>query len=583
MSKVRVRSITQTTAAALIDIANSDGTSRTVRLRYRTTTPRGDWSGTLTATSGTDSASIDLTGLTPGTEYDVQASLDGSFPAARTKYDTFTTLRYPSISSFMAENIGRNGATLTAAIADSHGEAQTVHIRYRQERYTAWRATQQADTTDDIASIRLRGLSSGTEYVAEASLDDSFPSDGTKSVTFTTRERKDDAVKVVTQPAQALNIPLPGVSPLMLRFVAIEGGDNPSPQTFSIWNRVQGTMRFTLSDQQEWLSQQPESGISGGPADRVDITVSVDSSDLASGQYVDIIGIDVSSTGKAPDQVVVVLDVLLPDYVRQFVSRAEGGTVVLPDGTVKMVVEPLAPPKDVDIELMKLNLQAHGEPPGDRERVVVAIRSNTYPPGGDTPEDVAYSPGVALWVMLPAGEEIACAEGRVRIYSVQDDWSLVEHRCVTDESGSVWAVVDVVRLGAFALVVDESPATPTPMPAALATPAASVIKTASAPSVRTSLPAQPPTPVPTSAPTAMPVPVAQQVTAPAPPVMPSPTATAVPETAAPAMQAAADGGGPGEMPGTVLVAIGVPMLIGALIVGFLLYRQHRRRNGYYTQ
>ena len=39
-------------------------------------------------------------------------------------------------------------------------------------------------------------------------------------------------------------------------------------------------------------------------------------------------------------------------------SRDEGGVVVLPDGTVKIVVQPLAPPKDVDIELMKVNLQA---------------------------------------------------------------------------------------------------------------------------------------------------------------------------------------------------------------------------------
>ena len=48
----------------------------------------------------------------------------------------------------------------------------------------------------------------------------------------------------------------------------------------------------------------------------------------------------VSAPGRFPDQVVVVLDVLPPDYVRQFVSRSEGGTVVLPDGTVKIVVQP---------------------------------------------------------------------------------------------------------------------------------------------------------------------------------------------------------------------------------------------------
>ena len=77
-------------------------------------------------------------------------------------------------------------------IADSHGVAQTVYVRHRDVRYNAWKPTQQTDSVDDVASIRLRGLSSGTEYIAEASLDNSFPDGGTRSVTFTTKEREDD-------------------------------------------------------------------------------------------------------------------------------------------------------------------------------------------------------------------------------------------------------------------------------------------------------------------------------------------------------------------------------------------------------
>ena len=258
VSKVSVSGIRQTTATADIHIANANGEVQTVRLQYRTTTPRGDWSGTLTTSSSTDSASIDLTGLAPGTGYDVQASLESAFPEARTRYDTFTTLRYPSISSFEAQNIGRNGATLSATIADSQGVSQTVYVRHRQSRYIAWRSTQQTDSVDDVASLRLRSLSSGTEYVAEASLDSSFPSDGTRSVTFTTKERReDDDAPVAVAQVSEVNVPLLGFNPLMLRFVAIEGGDNPAPQTFSVWNRVQGTMDFILSNQQEWLSQEP--------------------------------------------------------------------------------------------------------------------------------------------------------------------------------------------------------------------------------------------------------------------------------------------------------------------------------------
>ena len=586
VSKVSVNSIRQTTAMAAIDIANSNGTTQTVSLRYRTTTPRGNWSDIQTTASTTDSASIDLSGLIPGTEYDVQASLDSSFPTTRTKSATFTTLRWPSIASFEAENIGRNGAAVSATIADSRGVAQTVYVRHRATGYIAWRPTQQMDSVDDIASLRLRGLSSGTEYIAEASLDSSFPDGGTRSVTFTTKERDDDddgsssGGGNVAQAAHAANVPLLGFSPQMLRFVAIEGGDNPAPQAFSVWNRAQGSMSFNLSNHEEWLSQQPMSGVSNGPDDPVTITASVDSSELASGQYVDVVNIDVTSSGKSPGQVIVVLDVLPPDYIRQFVSRDEGGVVVLPDDTVKIIVQPESPPKDVDIELMKVNLQAHGQPPGEQERVVVAIESNTYEPGGDTPEDVAYAPYVELWVQLPQEDAAACDESKARVYSVQSGaWSLIEHRCETDESDKVWAVVEVERLGAFTLVIDDSPVPPTPTPvaAALATPANPVVKAAAPAIVRISLPAQPPTPVPTSVPTAVPVPNGKTTVAPT--IMPTPTAVpAVNEPSAPTMQASADDGGSGGFGKIILAALGVPMLIGTLIVVYLLYRERRRRD-----
>ena len=586
VSKVSVNSIRQTTATAYIDTANANGSTHIVSLRYRTTTPRGAWSRIKTATSDTDNARIDLSELTPGTEYDVQASLENSFPSSRTKHDTFTTLRWPSIASFEVENVGRNGATVSATIADSHGVAQTVYVRHRATGYIAWRPTQQVDSVDDIASVRMRGLSSGTEYVAEGSLDELFPSDETKSVTFTTAKRDDDddassSGSGIVQAARAVNIPLLGFSPQMLRFVAIEGGDNPAPQTFLVWNRAQGAMSFNLSNHEEWLSQQPMSGVSNGPDDPVTITASVDSSELASGQYVDVINIDVTSSDKSPGQVIVVLDVLPPDYIRQFVSRDEGGVVTMPDGTVKLVVPPGSPPKDVDIELMKLNTEAHGEPPHESERVVLALDSNTYPPGGDTPEDVEYSPAAELWLRLPGNDRTACDEGKTRVYSVESEtWSLVEHRCETDESGHVWAVTQVERLGQFALVIDDAPVVATPTTVAAAVAATPTAIPASAPAVavqRISLPAQPPTPTPTQIPTPMPLPNGKRASVQT--LGPAPTQTAVPaatESLAQTLQASSGDDDSGSFGSIVLAAIGVPLMIGLFIVGYLAYRERRR-------
>ena len=604
VSRISVSNIAQTTATASIDIANADGEDQTVRLRYRTATHEASWGEVQTATSRTDRASIDLTGLAQGTRYEVQASLDDLFPGTRTVHTTFTTLRYPSIASVEARNVGRNGATIRATIADSHGEAQTVYIRHRQTSNSAWRATHQTDSVNDIASLSLGGLTSETEYIAEASLDDSFPSDETKSVTFTTTEEDttEDTTKdtpdddgpsggsgAVVQAVQASNVPQLGFSPMTLRFTAVEGGDNPSPQTFQVWNRSSGAMNFILSNSEEWLSQEPLSGMSNGPDAPVIITVSVDSSGLATGQYVDVISIDVSSS-KASGQINVTLDVLPTDYVRQFVSRTEGGVVILPDGTVKIVVPSLAPPKDVDIELMKVDPEAHGAPPGERKRVVVAIDSNTYPPGGDTPEDIAYSPNVELWIMLPDGESAACTEGKAKVYSVvSGDWRLVEHRCETDESGNVWIVSEIERLGAFALVIDDSPALPTPVavavaPTATPTPATTPTTVLTMPQgtavQRTSLPARAPTPTPTQAPAPPPIPsskaVAESVS-----FIPTPTPTAVPSStqrSMPVLQASTVGQSSGGFDWMMLAALGVPLLIGVFIV-FVVYR-HRRRDGY---
>ena len=288
-----------------------------------------------------------------------------------------------------------------------------------------------------------------------------------------------------------------------------------------------------------------------------------------------------TSSDKSPGQVIVVLDVLPPDYIRQFVSRDEGGVVVLPDGTVKLIVQPLSPPRDVDIELMKVNLQAHGQPPGEQERVVVAIESNTYEPGGDTPEDVAYTPVVELWVQLPQEDAAACDESRARVYSVEaETWSLVEHRCETDESDKVWAVAEVERLGAFALVIDDAPvaATHTTVAAAVAAAATAIPASASAVAVqRISLPAQPPTPTPTQIPT--PVSLLNGKQASVQTIAPAPTQTAVPvatESFAQTLQASSGDDDSGSFGSIVLAAIGVPLIIGLFIVGYLAYRERRQ-------
>lgn len=263
----------------------------------------------------------------------------------------------------------------------------------------------------------------------------------------------------------------------------------------------------------------------------------------------------------------------------------------MPDGTVKIVVPPLAPPEDVDVELMKVDPEAHGAPPGEHERVVVAINSNTYLPGGDTPQDIAYSPSVELWMLLPDDESTACAEGKTKVYSVvSGDWRLVEHRCETDESGNVWIVSKIERLGAFALVIDDSPVPPAPVaaavvPAATPTPAATAITVLTVPQgtavQRTSLPALAPTPTPTQVPTPLPIPGVKVVAA-SVSFVPTPTPTAVPSStqgSMPVLQASTVGQSSGGFNWMMLAALVVLLSIGAIIVVFA-YRDRRRWRRY---
>ena len=590
VSGVSVDDETQTTATANVSIANANGDSQTVHLRYRTAAPQGKWSDIQKTTSTTDSAEIGLSGLTANTEYDVQASLDSSFPDGRTAYTSFRTLRTPSVESVEALDIGRNGATVKAVIADSGGISRTVYFRHRDKHYDLWRPTRQADSANDVASTRLRGLTSGTEYIAEASLVDSFPVDETESVTFTTERRREEDTSVseettgVATAAQSAYVPSPGISPLMLIFRAVEGGDSPAPQTFHIWNRAYEPMNFTLSSRMDWLSQEPNSGASIGPDDTVPITVSVDSSGLPSGQYVDVIYVEVSTSGKAPEQVVVMLEVLSPDYVRQFVPRAEGGVAVLPDGTVKLVVQPLSPPRDVDVELMKVNIRAHGSAPATHERVVLALETNTYEPDGENPIDVVYAPEAELWLRLQKEDASVCDEGRARVYSVvSGQWHLMEHRCEKDESGYAWVVTNVERLGKFVLAIGDAPATATPTPAsaALVAPSGVVTRVATSAARQTSLPAQDPTPVPTPTPTPTPLPIPDRKPVAASAFMPTPTPTVtvtLTEKSVPAVKTSTVEQSSGGFSQIILAALGVPLAIGAVIVIFLVYRERRRNS-----
>ena len=176
ISSVSVGGITKTTATATVSIANPDGTSRTVHLQYREkdADPEDTWTKAM-EDSDTSSQEFDLTSLTPGTTYEVQASFDSNFSPH--KDTTFTTVFEPSISAVGVGDIEKTTATATVVIANPDGTDKTVNLQYREYNRTPeaeWTSTTPKDTATGSTTFDLSSLTPGTTYEVQASFDTNF-------------------------------------------------------------------------------------------------------------------------------------------------------------------------------------------------------------------------------------------------------------------------------------------------------------------------------------------------------------------------------------------------------------------------
>ena len=88
--------------------------------------------------------------------------------------------------------------------------------------------------------------------------------------------------------------PVMSESATALTFTAMEGGSNPSNQTFTVTNSGGGTLSWTLSDNASWLTVSPTSGATTTETDVV--TVSVNTAGLAGNTYTGVVTL--SSQGK---------------------------------------------------------------------------------------------------------------------------------------------------------------------------------------------------------------------------------------------------------------------------------------------
>ena len=209
VKKVEVTDKTDTTAKLTVTIAEPNGETQTVSVRYQTL-PSGNW---ITIqpdpTTDTGTAVVDLTSLTANTQYKAEATLSGDFNQGA-KSTTFTTNGTgPGVSELVMSGETQTGATATITIANPGTAARTVYLQYRESGSGSWSDPPEEGTsttaTPGTAVISLAGLTSGTQYEVQASIDRTFAG-GVQSTTFTTKPPSASEVTVLEESPRSAKV-----------------------------------------------------------------------------------------------------------------------------------------------------------------------------------------------------------------------------------------------------------------------------------------------------------------------------------------------------------------------------------------
>lgn len=157
-----------------------------------------------------------------------------------------------------------------------------------------------ADGKNNVESVFLPAGTSGSFTITVRATN--IAGDGVTGNADTTDQ--DFALVVYNANTSAPTSPTIGVSPSSFSFTATVGGANPASQSLSITNTGAGTLNWTASSNQTWLSVSPTSGTAPSTA-----TVSTNITGLAAGTYNGAITITATGATNTPLSVPVTLTV----------------------------------------------------------------------------------------------------------------------------------------------------------------------------------------------------------------------------------------------------------------------------------
>jgi len=152
------------------------------------------------------------------------------------------------------------------------------------------------------------GSSGGSEKTHAVLIDAGGMNIGTYKGVISVKDANTNATQKINVTLTIRDKPPPeiGVDPNFLSFVGQVGEGNPSNKTFSVQNTGEGTLRYEVDWDANWMTVSPTSGTSQGAARNH--TVSVNTSGLAKGTYKGVIRVDDPEASNSPQEVRVNLE-----------------------------------------------------------------------------------------------------------------------------------------------------------------------------------------------------------------------------------------------------------------------------------
>ena len=259
-------------------------------------------SGSSTGEHDTVAVSVDITGMSDG---DYSASITITAGGASNSPQTVPVSLH--ISSAVPQiSFSPGSLSFTAVEGDSAPADETLEIWNSGVDTLDWMLS---DDAAWLSENPTSGSSTGEHDTVAVSVNTTGMSDGdySASITITASGASNSPRTVPVSLHISLAAPEISFSPESLTFTAGEGGSTPANEALEIWNSGVEILNWSVSDDAEWLSQNPTSGSSTSEHDTV--AVSVDTTGMSAGDYSANITITADGASNSPQTVPVSLSV----------------------------------------------------------------------------------------------------------------------------------------------------------------------------------------------------------------------------------------------------------------------------------